>query len=110
MLVIHEDGAPVSMLSLLPVTVTIGGEKHAARYVYAVATLPEYRRKGYASKVAVTYSVHQYFSVSVFVIGKFKRTAVANAYNPCRDILLRIHTVNQETVSGINRVSRHLPV
>jgi len=51
MLVIHEDGRPVSMLSLLPVTVTIGGEKHQARYVYAVATLPEYRKKGYASRL-----------------------------------------------------------
>ena len=59
MLVIHEDGAPVSMLSLLPVTVTIGGEKHAARYVYAVATLPEYRRKGYASRL-IQYAFEKY--------------------------------------------------
>lgn len=59
MLVIHEDGAPVSMLSLLPVTVTIGGEKHAARYVYAVATLPEYRRKGYASRL-IQYAFDKY--------------------------------------------------
>ena len=51
MLVIHEDNRPVSMLSLLPVNITINGEKHAARYVYAVATLPEYRKKGYASKL-----------------------------------------------------------
>ncbi|MBD5451986.1 MAG: GNAT family N-acetyltransferase, partial [Lachnospiraceae bacterium] len=51
MLVIHEDGRPVSMLSLLPVTITIDGESHAARYVYAVATLPAYRKKGYASKL-----------------------------------------------------------
>lgn len=59
MLVIHEDGAPVSMLSLLPVTITIGGEKHAARYVYAVATLPEYRRRGYASKL-IQYAFDKY--------------------------------------------------
>ena len=51
MLVIFEDGRPVSMLSLLPVNITINGEKHAARYVYAVATLPAYRKKGYASKL-----------------------------------------------------------
>lgn len=51
MFVIFEDGRPVSMLSLLPVHVTINGEKHAARYVYAVATLPAYRKKGYASKL-----------------------------------------------------------
>lgn len=59
MLVIHEDGAPVSMLSLLPVMITIGGEKHAARYVYAVATLPEYRRRGYASKL-IQYAFDKY--------------------------------------------------
>ena len=59
MLVIHKDGAPVSMLSLLPVTVTIHGEKHKARYVYAVATLPEYRRKGYASKL-IQYAFDKY--------------------------------------------------
>lgn len=59
MLVIHEDGKPVSMLSLLPVTVTIGGERHAARYVYAVATLPEYRGKGYASKL-IQYAFDKY--------------------------------------------------
>lgn len=51
MLVIHEDNRPVSMLSLLPVNITINGEKHSARYVYAVATLPAYRKKGYASKL-----------------------------------------------------------
>ncbi len=51
MLVIHADGRPVSMLSLLPVTVTIGGEQRAARYVYAVATLPAYRGRGYASRL-----------------------------------------------------------
>lgn len=51
MFVIHEDGRPVSMASLLPVQVTINGEKENARYVYAVATLPEYRKKGYASEI-----------------------------------------------------------
>lgn len=51
MLVIHEDGHPVSMASLLPVQITIDGEKRDARYVYAVATLPDYRKKGYASEI-----------------------------------------------------------
>lgn len=51
MLVIHEDGHPVSMASVLPVEVTINGEKHNARYVYAVATLPEHQGKGYASEI-----------------------------------------------------------
>lgn len=45
MYVIYEDGRPVSMASLLPVQVTMGGKKENARYVYAVATLPEYRNR-----------------------------------------------------------------
>lgn len=51
MFVIYEDGQPVSMASLLPVQVTIHGKKENARYVYAVATLPAYRNKGYATKI-----------------------------------------------------------
>ncbi len=51
MYVIYEDGRPVSMASLLPVQVTMGGKKENARYVYAVATLPEYRNRGYASEI-----------------------------------------------------------
>ncbi|MDE7322458.1 MAG: GNAT family N-acetyltransferase [Lachnospiraceae bacterium] len=51
MLVIHEDGHPVSMASFLPVQITINGEKKHARYVYAVATLPAYRKKGYAAEI-----------------------------------------------------------
>lgn len=59
MLVIHEDGRPVSMLSLLPVLVTVNGEKKAARYVYAVATLPEYRKRGYAAGL-IKYAFDKY--------------------------------------------------
>lgn len=51
MYVIHENGRPVSMASFLPVQVTIDGKKENARYVYAVATLPEYRNKGYATEI-----------------------------------------------------------
>lgn len=51
MFVIYENGQPVSMASLLPVQVTIHGKKENARYVYAVATLPAYRNKGYATKI-----------------------------------------------------------
>lgn len=51
MYVIYEDNRPVSMASLLPVQVTINGKKEHARYVYAVATLPEYRNKGYATEI-----------------------------------------------------------
>lgn len=51
MLVIHENGRLVSMASMLPVQITINGEKKSAKYVYAVATLPEYRQKGYAAEI-----------------------------------------------------------
>lgn len=55
------DGKPVSMACFLPVTITGSITAEAsdamslssldARYVYAVATLPEYRGRGYAAKV-----------------------------------------------------------
>ena len=51
MMVIHEDGRPVSMASFLPAQITLHGKKHEAKYVYAVATLPEYRGRGYASEI-----------------------------------------------------------
>lgn len=51
MCAIYQDGRPVAMASLLPVQVTLNGNKENARYVYAVATLPEYRNKGYASEI-----------------------------------------------------------
>lgn len=51
MLVIYADGRPVSMASFLPVEYLCEGEYLDARYVYAVATLPEYRGRGFASKI-----------------------------------------------------------
>lgn len=51
MLVIHVDGRAVSMASFLPVRYLCGDEYVDARYVYAVATLPEYRGKGYAKRI-----------------------------------------------------------
>lgn len=51
MLVIHEDGKPVSMATFLPALLKQGEEWAPVRYVYAVATLPEYRGKGYASRI-----------------------------------------------------------
>lgn len=59
MLVIHEDGKLVSMASFLPVQVTMNGELVEARYVYAVGTLPEYRRKGYATEI-IRYAFEKY--------------------------------------------------
>lgn len=59
MFVIYVDNRPVSMASLLPVQVTINGKKESARYVYAVATLPEYRNKGYATEI-IRHAVERY--------------------------------------------------
>lgn len=54
MLVIREDGKVVSMASFLPVNYMLAGEYIPARYVYAVATLPQYRGKGFAAEIITT--------------------------------------------------------
>lgn len=59
MYVIYQDNRPVSMASFLPVQVTINGKKEDARYVYAVATLPEYRKRRYASEI-IKYAAEKY--------------------------------------------------
>lgn len=51
MMVIRQDGKIVSMASFLPASVRQGEEWISVKYVYAVATLPEYRKKGYASEI-----------------------------------------------------------
>lgn len=51
MLVIHEDGKPVSMASFLPIQLKQGEEWIPAKYVYAVGTLPQYRGKGLAAEI-----------------------------------------------------------
>lgn len=51
MLVIYEDGKAVSMASFLPAQYDWNGISWPVRYVYAVATLPEYRQKGYAAEI-----------------------------------------------------------
>lgn len=51
MLVIFADGKPVSMASFLPAEILVDGEYRPAKYVYAVATLPEYRNRGYATEI-----------------------------------------------------------
>lgn len=51
MMVIFEGRRPVSMASFLPVEIFQNGIYQPARYVYAVATLPAYRGKGYAAEI-----------------------------------------------------------
>ena len=51
MLVIHRDGRPVAMASFLPAVYHTKKGAIPVRYVYAVATLPEYRRQGLARKI-----------------------------------------------------------
>ncbi len=52
--VCRVEDQPVSMAYLLPATLQIGGETCKAQYVYAVATLPEYRGLGCASTLLRT--------------------------------------------------------
>lgn len=51
MLLIYRDGRPVSMASFLPAVYSTKKGAIPVRYVYAVATLPEYRRQGLAEKI-----------------------------------------------------------
>lgn len=51
MLLIYRDGRPVSMASFLPAVYGTKKGTVPIRYVYAVATLPEYRRQGLAEKI-----------------------------------------------------------
>lgn len=51
MLVIYEDGKAVSMASFLPAEYLYEGSYQSVRYVYAVATLPQYRGRGLAGKI-----------------------------------------------------------
>lgn len=53
MLVIYRDGKPVSMASFLPAVYHTPKGAIPVRYVYAVATLPEYRRQGLAKQLLI---------------------------------------------------------
>ena len=51
MLLICQDGHAVSMASFLDMNIRDGEEWKPAKYVYSVATLPEYCSRGYAGKI-----------------------------------------------------------
>lgn len=51
MMVIREDDKIVSMASFLSAAIRQGEEWISVKYVYAVGTLPQYRKKGYASEI-----------------------------------------------------------
>ena len=51
MLLYWKDEKPVAMASFLPAFYGFGQERKAVRYVYAVATLPEYRHQGIAAEL-----------------------------------------------------------
>lgn len=70
MLVIYEDGKIVSMASFLPTKCIVKNADSVnngfddenmidVRYVYAVATLPEYQNKGYAKRL-IRYAMQKY--------------------------------------------------
>lgn len=51
LLTIYRDGRPVSMAAFLPVQYRTADGYIPARYIYAVATLPEYRGRGLAAEL-----------------------------------------------------------
>ncbi len=51
MYVIWADNKPVSMVSVLNAGVILDGEEIGAKYIYAVATHPDYRGRGYAKRI-----------------------------------------------------------
>ncbi|MBQ7573723.1 MAG: GNAT family N-acetyltransferase [Clostridia bacterium] len=51
MYVIWADNKPVSMASVLSVGIMCDDEEISAKYIYAVATHPDYRERGYAKKI-----------------------------------------------------------
>lgn len=59
MMVIYEDGKAVSMVSFLPAQYKWNGMSWPVRYVYAVATLPEYRQRGYATEI-LQFAIERY--------------------------------------------------
>ena len=54
MLLYFTDNKPVAMASFLPIRIHQADDTIEGRYVYAVATLPEYRGRGYASEILKT--------------------------------------------------------
>lgn len=58
MMVYCVNDTPVSMISLLPATLFAEGKQYPVRYVYAVATLPDYRKNGYARALIQTAHKH----------------------------------------------------
>ncbi len=51
MVVLEEDGAPVSMAALLPCTLVLGSETYPISYLYAMSTLPEYQGRGLGGRL-----------------------------------------------------------
>lgn len=53
-LIYKEDGKVIGMLNLLPATLTLADGAIPVRYVYAVATLPQYQGRGVARELLST--------------------------------------------------------
>jgi hypothetical protein len=78
------------MASFLPVNVRIEGEYVSAKYVYAVATLPDYRKKGYAAKI-LKYASEKYNEPLILqpendrLVEYYKRLGFVEAFkeSPC---------------------------
>ncbi len=55
-----EDGEIMAMLTMLPVSIEASGQSYAAAMLYAIATHPEYRNRGYAT-LLIDFA-HQYLA------------------------------------------------
>lgn len=99
-LLMKEDGRTVSMLFLLPGALAQSSNFLPAEYVYAVATLPEYRGRGYAAELVrsgaemarsqktaalcllpANPSLYDYYAKLGFVKG-FRAQSFQNGYQP----------------------------
>lgn len=105
MLVIYRDGRPVSMASFLPAVYHTAKGAIPVRYVYAVATLPEYRRQGLAEKILICGSklwdeplvlcpadehLYHYYGKMGFVTG-FRSEDVGARITPAKKCFWRFH-------------------
>ena len=50
-LVVRKNGEAVSALYIIPARLFVSGKSYKAGYIYAAATFPEHRKKGYMSKL-----------------------------------------------------------
>lgn len=107
-LVAEEDGRVVSMLFLLPAEIIVAGERNPVWYVYACATLPEYRGRGLmqqllstAFEAAILQSVFALVLVpaSESLFGFYEKSGYSRLYKrPVKGLQMPVDIMNQEEI------------